>query len=90
MSGELFCSIPEFRDGVNEHLSEAFRLTNTERRPNTDEFEVVFGIVSRSRGPLTLPFFSRVNLRNAAERLRAFGYRVSVAKIQARNRDQAI
>ena len=30
VSGELFCSIPEFRDGVNEHLSEAFRLPNTE------------------------------------------------------------
>jgi uncharacterized protein (TIGR04141 family) len=83
VSGELFCAIPEFRDGVNGHLHEPFRLANTDRRPNADEFEVVFAIISRSRGPLTLPFFSRVNLRNATQRLRAFGYRVSVTKIQA-------
>jgi len=83
VSGELFCAIPEFRDGVNGYLPEPFRLAYTNRRPNADEFEVVFAIISRSRGPLNLPFFSRVNLRNATQRLKAFGYRVSVTKIQS-------
>jgi uncharacterized protein (TIGR04141 family) len=82
VSGELFCTIPEFREGVNNQLSEGFRFANTLQRPRNEEFEVVFGIVSKSRNPLKLPFFSRVNLRNAVQRLRAFGYKVSVVKVQ--------
>jgi len=83
VSGELFCMIPEFREGVNARLREAFRIANPSQRPANEEFEVVFAVVSKSRNPLKLPFFSRVNLRNAVQRLRAFGYKVSVAKIQA-------
>ncbi len=83
VSGELFCALPEFRQAVNDFLPETFRITDAGRRPNDEEFEVVFAIISKSRKPLTLPFFSRVNLRNAAQRLKAFGYKVSVTKIQA-------
>ncbi len=83
ISGELFCALPEFREGVNNFLPEAFRIMDTSRRPAVDEFEVVFAIVSKSRQPLNLPFFSRVNLRNASQRLRAFGYKVAITKIQA-------
>jgi uncharacterized protein (TIGR04141 family) len=82
VSGELFCALSDFRESVNQYLSEPFRVANSTARPASDEFEVVFGIISKSRAPLTLPFFSRVNLRNAAQRLTAFGYKVSVAKIQ--------
>ncbi len=71
----FFCTVPEFREGVNNQLSEGFRFANTLQRPQNEEFEVVFGIVSKSRNPLKLPFFSRVNLRNAVQRLRAFGYK---------------
>lgn len=82
VSGELFCTSPEFRSEVNKLLDEPFRLADTQSRPPNNEFEIVFAVVSRSRNPLTLPFFSRVNLRNAVQRLKAFGYRVSVTKIQ--------
>jgi uncharacterized protein (TIGR04141 family) len=83
VSAELFCALPEFRRTINGILPEAFRLHNPEQKPNNEEFEVVFAIISKSTRPLTLPFFSRVNLRNAAQRLKAFGYRASIAKIQA-------
>lgn len=83
VSAELFCSVREFREAVNEFLPEGYRLPDVARRPNSEEFEVVFAIISKSRNPLKLPFFSRVNLKNAVQRLRAFGYRASVAKIQA-------
>jgi uncharacterized protein (TIGR04141 family) len=83
VSGELFCTTPEFREGVNSELPEAFQLADLARRPANEEFEVVFAVISKSRNPLRLPFFSRVNLRNAVQRLRAFGYRVSLVKIQA-------
>jgi uncharacterized protein (TIGR04141 family) len=46
-------------------------------------FEVTFAVITRSSrdSPLTLPFFSVVSLRGAAMRLRAFGFRVSVAEV---------
>jgi uncharacterized protein (TIGR04141 family) len=53
-------------------------------RPNDPrDYEVTFAVITRSKRatPLTLPFFSVVSLRAAASRLRAFGFRVSVAEI---------
>ena len=41
----------------------------------------MFGIISRSDKPLTMPFFSRVGIRHAVRRLQGFGYKVSLAKI---------
>lgn len=83
VSGELFCTLREFREAVNDLLPQSFRLNNSGRRPNNEEYEVVFAIISKSTNPLTLPFFSRVNLRNVTQLLRAFGYKVSLTKIQA-------
>lgn len=83
VSGELFCRLPEFRQEVNDLLPPTFQLANTVTRPNSEEFEVVFAIISKSTRALTLPFFSRVNLRNAVQRLKALGYKVSITKIQA-------
>lgn len=82
VSAELFCTSPDFRFEVNKLLEEPFRLADTRPRPPNDTYEVVFAIASKSRNPLTLPFFSRVNLRNAVQRLCGFGYRVSVTKVQ--------
>lgn len=45
--------------------------------------EVTFAVITRSKRktPLTLPFFSVVSLRAAAERLQAYGFPVSVAEV---------
>ena len=45
------------------------------------QYEVVYGIISRSEKPLDVPFFSKVTVRAAARRLRSFGYKVSKLKI---------
>ena len=63
VSAQLFCTLPEFREAVNSHLSGIFLLSDTSVRPANNEFEVVFAVISESTKPLTLPFFSRVNLR---------------------------
>jgi uncharacterized protein (TIGR04141 family) len=54
-----------------------------DRPRDPSEFEVTFAVITRSTRPtpLTLPFFSVVSLRAAATRLRAFGFRVSVAEV---------
>jgi uncharacterized protein (TIGR04141 family) len=52
-------------------------------RPAAADHEIVFAVITRSdrETPLTLPFFSVVSLRAAANRLRAYGFPVSVAEI---------
>jgi len=83
VSGQLFASDAAFRKAVNALLPKSHRLTDAVQRPQTHKFSVVFAIVSRQPGnALTLPFFSRLRLRQAARDLRAFGYEVAVAKIQ--------
>jgi len=53
-------------------------------RPVRDQLEVGYVVITRSRrdSPLTLPFFSLVSLRAAAQRLDALGFRVSTVAVQ--------
>ena len=81
MSAEFFKTEPEYRKLICDKLPEAFRVFNAEVRPKFEEYHVVFGIISRSDKPLTMPFFSRVGIRHAVRRLQGFGYKVSLAKI---------
>jgi uncharacterized protein (TIGR04141 family) len=52
-------------------------------RPDRDVWEISFVVITRSRRdtPLTLPFFSLVNLRSAVLRSQDVGYRVSVRQV---------
>lgn len=81
ISGELFQTDLRFRELVNERLPDNHRFPNIASRPRQDEYQVVFAVVSDARGELSLPFFSRLNLKHAARRLVGYGYRVSLAKI---------
>ena len=82
VSGELFVTDPAFRKAVNALLPQPYKLKDSAARPDTTIFTIVFGIVSRQEGVnLTLPFFSRLNLKTAARLLHGFGYNVAIAKI---------
>lgn len=81
VSGELFISDPEFRTKLNAKLPAELRLLDPGPRPAADQYEVVYGIVSKSQRPLDLPFFSKVSLRNARRRLMGYGYKVTLKKI---------
>lgn len=81
VSATLFKHEPEFRRRVNEELPPAFRPVTAS--PNSQEYEVVLGIVSMSRRQLMLPLFSRINIKNACTRLNDLGYKASLLKIQA-------
>jgi uncharacterized protein (TIGR04141 family) len=82
VSGQLFVSDEGFRQAINGKLPAAHRLADVERRPNAEDFRVVFAVVSSERGDrLTLPFFSRLNVRHAAQSLLGYGYKVELAKI---------
>jgi uncharacterized protein (TIGR04141 family) len=77
---------PEFRRKANKELPRSHKLADSSRTPDTTQFPIVFGIVSRSKQPIdrSLPFFSRLALRNVARQLRLLGYPVSILKIEHR------
>ncbi len=80
-SGELFQTQPEFRNLVNQKLPQSHKIHDYTKRPRPEEYQVVFAIVSDTEEELTIPFFSRLNLRAAVRRLEGYGYRIALAKI---------
>lgn len=85
VSWELFASEYEFREKLNDKLSESFRIPNPNSRPPIAEYRVVFAIISTSSHSLNIPFFSKVSLKNAKRRLEGYGYKVSLLKIPVDN-----
>jgi len=73
----------QFRLAVNQRLPPSHQLPDPNTRPMPSTYEVVFAIGSSEIGPVRLPFFSRVTLRNVVRSLtQSFGYRASLAKIR--------
>lgn len=81
VSASAFATDQQFRKLVNAKLPRPFRLPDSSKRPTPGEYEIVFGIISRSATRDTIPFFSRVNLRRVTQTLRAMGYTVTLALI---------
>jgi len=86
VSGEAFRSDADFRHAVNDILPPSHQIASPDEPPDPSAYRVVFAIVSDEPEGLTLPFFSKVNLKHAATRLQAFGYRTALAKIPVSSR----
>lgn len=73
-----------FRSKVNEKLPDSHKLQETGGRFDPQEYTIVYAITTRKDQPIleSLPFFSRLSLRNAATLLRGFGYAVQVVGIK--------
>lgn len=83
VSGQLLVSDAAFRRAVNALLPRSHRLPDVRNRPDAGTFQVVFAVVSSESGKeLTLPFFSRLNVKNAVQLLEGYGYKVALAKIR--------
>jgi uncharacterized protein (TIGR04141 family) len=83
VSGELFLADQAFREKLNDKLPSGYKLAHPEIRPNADDYEIVFGVISNSLKPLDIPFFSKVSLKNAKRRLVGYGYqKITLKKIQ--------
>jgi uncharacterized protein (TIGR04141 family) len=73
----------DFVKKVNKVLPPAWRFD--ESAPlNTSDYEVVFAIISKVKMKVrdVFPFFSKVSLQQVYKQLKAYGYRVSIAKIE--------
>lgn len=89
VSAELLLQSQEFRTETRRKaadLDAAFAEVLPADAPARDAHEVSYVVITRGRrrldAPLTLPFFSVVNLRAAAQRLYALGFKVSVAEVR--------
>ncbi|MCF7846169.1 MAG: TIGR04141 family sporadically distributed protein [Candidatus Peribacteraceae bacterium] len=81
VSSELLLSDYEFLGKLNTELPAPLKL-NLSKKVNPADYEIFFVVLSDDpSGDLKMPFFSKVNLRNAKKRLNAFGYKVSLMKV---------
>lgn len=84
VSAQLMLSEETFRVAVNDKLPAAEKFSPTSVKPNPQDFEVVFAVISKSTKPLDIPFFSKVSLKNAKRNLELYGIkRVRLVKIQS-------
>ncbi len=85
VSAELFANDLEFRKVLNEQLPEGFKMSQVQVSPNTSDYEVVYAIVtsSQKKERPQLPFFSKVMLRSASERIKSLGYSVKLLFIRS-------
>ncbi len=83
VSGGLWLADKNFRHKVNRLLPKSHQLKDHEKRPRAEDHEVVFAIASKWNKPIasSLPFFSKLSLRNVARELKTYGYRVSLLHI---------
>lgn len=83
VSAQLWLGDAEFRKKANALLPKSHKVPDSSRKPDPATYPVVFAVVSRSAQPIdrSLPFFSRLALRNAAQQLRLLGYPVALVKI---------
>lgn len=90
VSAEAFASSPEFRKKLRKkvnRLKPAMRghlPTDRQHRFDRSAYSVVYGVMrKRNRsGVLDLPFFSKVSLRSAVQRLQTLGYSVAINLIE--------
>lgn len=84
-AAELLLSDNDFRTKLRAKLPASHKALVPAANVRAEDFELVFGIIGRPGGTKKLseliPFFSRVTLRRVAQRLKGFGFRVSVAWI---------
>lgn len=79
-----FLSDEKFRAGANKIIpTVAMRFTPASKKVRPIDYEVGYVITSRSSKKLTLPFFSRVTLRNATTQLANYGFKVTLTKVKA-------
>lgn len=82
VSAEIFRSSEETHNKLYTGHPGVMPLTNPVITPNASDYRVVYAIYDIATLPTKLPFFSKVNLKNAYKRLQLLGYEVALAHIE--------
>jgi len=81
VSGELFRMDVGYRSIVNEKLPEDRKIGDPEKPPLPGDYRVVYAVISESSEALSVPFFSKISLKNCITRLESMGFTAMIAKI---------
>ncbi len=73
---------PTFRDKLNQLLPVGFKLGDASVPPVAKQHTVCLAIMSKVKGPLEIPFFSKVSLKHAVKALRKMDFKVTKLKIE--------
>lgn len=90
VSGELFRMDSTYRGIVNDKLPEDHKIADPEESPLPSEYRIVYAVISESNDPLTIPFFSKISLKNCISRLEAMGFTVMLAKVSVQQRRKVL
>lgn len=82
VSAQLLLMDIDFRKKVIDKLKPGYLRTISEERPKASDYTVVYAIVSSSKRAFTIPFFSKVTLKNSRNTLEGFGFKVCLQKVQ--------
>ncbi|UTM56706.1 TIGR04141 family sporadically distributed protein [Photobacterium sp. CCB-ST2H9] len=81
VSAEIFRRSEEARQKLYSDHPGVMPLTDPAVAPNAGDYRIVYAIYDIDALPTKLPFFSKVNLKNAYYRLDLLGYKVALAHI---------
>lgn len=82
VSAEIFRKSEEARQKLYSSHPGVMPLTDPAIAPNAGDYRIVYAIYDIDALPTKLPFFSKVNLKNAYNRLRLLGYEVALSHIE--------
>lgn len=82
VSAECFLYESTFRDKLNHLLPVGFKLSDTSLAPVAKQHTVCLAIMSKVKGPLEIPFFSKVSLKHAVKALRKMDFKVTKLNIE--------
>ena len=82
VSAEIFRRSEEARQKLYSNHPGVMPLTDPAVAPKASDYRVVYAIYDIDALPTKLPFFSKVNLKNAYNRLQLLGYEVALAHIE--------
>ena len=88
VSGELFRYDSDFRKILNKKLPPNYKLNNYQNDPDPSQYEIIFAVISKSKGDLEIPFFSKITMNHAVKYLSRCGYKVSLLKVNTRSVDK--
>ncbi|MFA7325720.1 MAG: DUF6119 family protein [Candidatus Kapaibacterium sp.] len=77
VSAELILSDKSYRDKIDK-INNVFLDAN---EINPDEYTVSYAILSHSSNDLDLPFFSKITLKNSLQRLKNYGFKYRLIKV---------
>ena len=61
---------------LGDELGDEYKEKYTTDYPDPKEYKIIYAVISEHDDKLEIPFFSKINIRNAKKRLEGMGYEV--------------